>query len=695
MKKPFYTIFCFFLFVGVAIAGTYHVDATGGAANWAACEGADPGNTARCTVTQAEAGAVGDDIVNFYDDGGEFDSEQLTPANSGTSGHPITFQAATNETPVFDGESSISSMVSLNNRSYVTIDGLTARNYTSYAIVAYNTGGYGVSQIIQNCDLKEPAIVGVGGGVFAEQTNGLQVKDNTIDLSNNKGLGGIIVYATRTNVNHATNTVVSGNTLIGGTSSSDGINFHSSDNSPYYTITAPYHLVEDNVFSGRWGENCMDIDAPKIVIRGNTLGMAGDTSGAVNIGSVYDTNSYIRVVDNIFPSADWYGIAHLRFGTSPGPIQILRNKFYGSGRGIWFTDSTNDTNDVYIFHNTIDGTAGSFGVDGTVKFNAVSDSDLTNVNIKNNILYFKSGLYGLYFTNETVTGNAYDGNLYWNATVGSSGQDIWHYGGSRNLAYVQGTLSEEANGVESDPLFVSQVGHDYTLQSGSPAIDEGINLTEVHADDIDSGTALIVKDANWFYDGWGIAGETGDYVCIGSDVTPRLISSINYGTNTLTLASAPARSEDDFVYLATSSTRCYYGTAPDIGAFEYDLLISGASPTGTGIGIDTDLNWTNPTGAITVDVYFEEIAGACDLQIGDRISTGTLIATKEQGTMTVNASCCWRVDVIHAGGTETGTVYEFITTGGPPASPAGLATCSYNSSGMTGSYDDQGLTVGE
>ena len=128
-------------------------------------------------------------------------------------------------------------------------------------------------------------------------------------------------------------------------------------------------------------------------------------------------------------------------------------------------------------------------------------------------------------------------------------------------------------------------------------------------------------------------------------------------------------------------------------AIEPGFSIYGVSPTGEGIGIDTDLNWTNPASAITVDVYFEEVSGACDLQIGDRISTGTLIATKEQGAMTVDTSYCWRIDVVHAGGTETGTVYEFTTTGGPP--PAGLSAISYHSLGMTGVYDDQGATVGE
>jgi len=125
------------------------------------------------------------------------------------------------------------------------------------------------------------------------------------------------------------------------------------------------------------------------------------------------------------------------------------------------------------------------------------------------------------------------------------------------------------------------------------------------------------------------------------------------------------------------------------------LDITSASPSGTGIGLDTDLNWTNPTGTVTVDVYFEEVAGACDLQVGDLVVDDGDVATYEPGTMTISTSYCWRVDVNHAGGTETGTVYEFTTTGGPPAPPTGLSTASYHSLGMTGSYAAQGSTVGE
>ena len=145
----------------------------------------------------------------------------------------------------------------------------------------------------------------------------------------------------------------------------------------------------------------------------------------------------------------------------------------------------------------------------------------------------------------------------------------------------------------------------------------------------------------------------------------------------------------------TTATQDSRGADWDFGAIIYNLFISGASPTGPGIGIDTDLNWTNPTGTVTVDVYFEEVSGACDLQVGDLVVDDGDVATYDPGTMSEATGYCWRVDVNHAGGTETGVVYEFTTTTGPPPPPTGLSTCSYHSLGMTGSYSPNGATVGE
>ena len=152
----------------------------------------------------------------------------------------------------------------------------------------------------------------------------------------------------------------------------------------------------------------------------------------------------------------------------------------------------------------------------------------------------------------------------------------------------------------------------------------------------------------------------------------------NYGTNIVVYY-------DDFALYNSTG----YTDLPD-----WDFDIANPSPTGPGIGIDTDLNWTNPTGENTNDGYFK--VGACPTEAGDVVWTNQAHKTTyDPGTLAENTVHCWRVDIDHDGGTQTGIDYTFTTTTGPPAPPAGLAIGVYSSSGLTGVYDDQGATVGE
>ena len=123
-----------------------------------------------------------------------------------------------------------------------------------------------------------------------------------------------------------------------------------------------------------------------------------------------------------------------------------------------------------------------------------------------------------------------------------------------------------------DPLFVNSTNN-FALQSGSPAIVAGAALTNVAANDTGSGTSLVVNDAGMFQDGYtGVI--NADWIRIGSANAVQ-ISSINYSTNTITLANSVGRSPGDPVYLYKDSngTIVLFGAAPDIGAFPYVLLL--------------------------------------------------------------------------------------------------------------------------
>jgi hypothetical protein len=154
----------------------------------------------------------------------------------------------------------------------------------------------------------------------------------------------------------------------------------------------------------------------------------------------------------------------------------------------------------------------------------------------------------------------------------------WKSGGaqSHNLYYdpdnsmtFSGLASSETGAVKNlDPLVNDPFNNDFSLNAGSPAIDAGGPLTRVAAADTGSGVFLIVEAAEFFQPGWG--GADADWIAVVDAANTVQISSIDYGTDTLTLSAPITRSAGDPVYLYRDSdgTQVLFGTAPDIGAFE-------------------------------------------------------------------------------------------------------------------------------
>src|SRR5207244_7276954 len=85
-------------------------------------------------------------------------------------------------------------------------------------------------------------------------------------------------------------------------------------------------------------------------------------------------------------------------------------------------------------------------------------------------------------------------------------------GGTCNLrphTYGSGAFVSDTGNIIADPKFTNYVGGDFTLQSGSPAIGAGTNLTTAVGTGSGS-TALTVADAGYFQDGSGIPGVQPD-----------------------------------------------------------------------------------------------------------------------------------------------------------------------------------------
>src|SRR5262249_54815840 len=117
--------------------------------------------------------------------------------------------------------------------------------------------------------------------------------------------------------------------------------------------------------------------------------------------------------------------------------------------------------------------------------------------------------------------------------------------------------------------------NDYHLQAGSPAIAAGTYLTTVASADSGSGTSLVVNDAWYFQDGYGLSNPystvNGDCIAVGTASNHVCVTTVNYATNTLTLASPISRSDGQGVYLYKKSDGLLVltGSAPDMGAYPY------------------------------------------------------------------------------------------------------------------------------
>lgn len=176
-----------------------------------------------------------------------------------------------------------------------------------------------------------------------------------------------------------------------------------------------------------------------------------------------------------------------------------------------------------------------------------------------------------YYPNSLVNFNPYATDASTVATFSVSNNLAYCDGSPCNIhgkTYGGGTFTDDSGNLTADPKFVNYATNDFHLASDSPARGAGTYLTTVAAGDSGSGTSLVLNDASYFQDGYGLV--SADWIRVGATTTVQ-ITSINYVTNTITLANAISRSDGDqvFLYKDSSGTVVLSGAAPDIGAYPY------------------------------------------------------------------------------------------------------------------------------
>jgi hypothetical protein len=380
-------------------------------------------------------------------------------------------------------------------------------------------------------------------------------------------------------------------------------------------------LIEYNDVSAS-GSDFTDIGGTNVVIRSNRFhdidaSASGEHIDFVQVigGGVTPTLRYGLIEGNVFSGCvdDTHNCHFLLQRTGTGEIgtnAIVRfNYAVGlDGSGIGFGGSGDDVQYGYAYANTI-ATGYALAESGL----GISWQNATSGASKNNIFFNSMGGGSTPIYSQTPAGGtfAYDGDIAYTTGYAST----WTAPYSTESTYA--TLRNV------NPTFANAPTNG-TLTAGSGAIGAGVALTTVAVADSGSGTSLVVADAAYFQPGW--AGVTADQIRIGASTTTT-IASIDYGTNTITLAGGVSRSDGDAVYLyARSDGQVVLNTgAPDVGAYPYNL--TPLAPTAITVGGTSTLTVSWSHGGANVTRFETVVDSATPRNVGKPTPSGTVYST--------------------------------------------------------------------
>jgi hypothetical protein len=258
--------------------------------------------------------------------------------------------------------------------------------------------------------------------------------------------------------------------------------------------------------------------------------------------------------------------------------------------GLGIKTTTGRSLQNYIYNNTIYHNGFGYnwdvfnGTNNTISKGGVVESSVYNNVFKNNLLYdndqYNRG-------RDICSANSYYLSQQCTVAIGDVLDSNWTTANG-NPKFTNPDLSNplSQNLIPSAHGYTTTPMPDLSLQSSSPVINQAKPLTEASGAGTNS-TVLVVKSATgsanelcpscYFQDGtWGSDLARGvdffpDWIAIGSVNNVVQISSINYSTNTITLASPMTWSSSANIWLYKKSDGAVVlaGSAPDIGAYEY------------------------------------------------------------------------------------------------------------------------------
>jgi hypothetical protein len=239
---------------------------------------------------------------------------------------------------------------------------------------------------------------------------------------------------------------------------------------------------------------------------------------------------------------------------------------------------------------------------------------ITNITIRNNILYYPGGSYGISQYTATLSGCVIDHNLV--------------SGPASVMANSTGCTLDSSNQIGPTPLFASLLTYDFHEQSGSPSVDAGMNLAAVPVDydgvtrpqgaSTDIGAYEFVPPAPPpVISGVFVSGISTNSAVINWATNVASTSYVDYGPTGYT-ATTPQN-----LSLVTQHSATLSGLA---ASTLYHFRADSANSTGT-LGMSTDYTFTTAT-PIPSSISVSATAAAVSVtqgQVGTDAITVTLL----------------------------------------------------------------------
>lgn len=346
-------------------------------------------------------------------------------------------------------------VIRTNDKSYVTVDGITVRDGNTSNVNAGSASVIGI--VFQNCIVERASESGFD--LKGSVTPASVTIDHCMIRSN--GTWGIWVQQTYTAATFSNNTIT-GNVLA------------SVRDSMYYAGIEG-QLGNANIFGNKIYANVSSFGTDQI-------------HGIYVDASAIPCNIYNNTIYN---HTNGEGIK------ARGSANIYRNILYGnSGAGIEVGGNGSTNINVAIYQNVLYGNNTSNRSDAiveqqkgagtlylTVNNNTIYQNgnssqeeikianDITALTMKNNIFYATATRRTLWASKQTGIVSI-DNNIHWRA----DGNPNIYYNGAERTWTQWKALGFDTYGVRANPAFTDASAAVFTLQSGSPAIDAGANL---------------------------------------------------------------------------------------------------------------------------------------------------------------------------------------------------------------------------